>query len=130
MPVFIKNQQRKIKLDTEQLRQKADRLLEKLGFPDKELGILLLNDRQIRNYNREYLGRDRPTNVISFSMSEGEFPEVNRGLFGDILISAETAVRQATGGGINPNDEMVFLIIHGMLHIAGYAHENNPMKKK
>ena len=130
MPVLIKNQQRKIKLDTEQLCQKADRLLEKLGLADRELGILLLNDRQIRNYNRQYLGRDCPTNVMSFSMSEGEFSEMNRGLFGDILISAETAARQAEEAGINPNDEIVFLIIHGILHIAGYDHENGSDEKE
>lgn len=85
--------------------------------------MLLTGDDEIRDLNARYLGRDRPTNVLSFSMDEGGPEESPRRILGDVVISVDTAKRDALEGGIPLEDELVFLMIHGLLHLAGYDHE-------
>ncbi len=89
---------------------------------DKEIGIVFVDDPQIRELNQRYLKRDRPTNVISFPMAQGEFPEINPQLLGDVVISVETAVREAKESGLSFEEEVAFLLIHGILHLTGYDH--------
>jgi probable rRNA maturation factor len=73
--------------------------------------------------NREWLGKDRPTNVISFAMQEGEGAGVQADLLGDVVISAETAARDAAEAGVAVEHELFFLLLHGILHLLGYDHE-------
>src|SRR3989337_462962 len=84
-----------------------------LGYPDNELSISIVGDSSIRRINREYLGKDRPTNVISFSMHEGDFGEINPHVLGDVIISADTALREADECGITLDSRLVFLLLHG-----------------
>ena len=70
-------------------------ILAELALPDAELGILFVNDAQIRELNRRYLRRDRPTNVLAFPMQEGDFAGLHPNLLGDLVISVETAERQS-----------------------------------
>lgn len=79
----------------------------------------------MRSINREYLGKDRPTNVISFSLSEGDFGDLNPETLGDVVISVDTALREATEGGIPHFERLCFLLMHGILHICGYDHERS-----
>jgi len=107
-----------------------------LGCKNKEISLLLVDDDDIRKINRNYLGKDFPTNVMAFSLSEGEFGSINPDVLGDIVISTETALRDARDEGLSFDDELDFLIIHGLLHLLGYNHENTSheeaekMKKK
>ena len=97
-----------------------------MGCPDTaELSVLIVNDAAIQEINRDYLERDRPTNVISFSQQEGETIEVPGSgvLLGDVVISADTAWRDAQEAGIEMFAELVFLLMHGILHLVGYDHE-------
>jgi len=87
------------------------------------LSILIVNDAQIREINRDYLGKDRPTNVISFAMQEGEGEGIQPDLLGDVVISAETAARDAAEAGTSFESELYFLLLHGVLHLLGYDHE-------
>ena len=103
----------------------AERILSALGYPDSELSVVITGDRGIRRINREYLGKDRPTNVISFAMSEGEFGDVNPEVLGDVIISADTAAREADEGGLPFRSRLCLLLLHGILHIAGYDHERS-----
>ena len=96
-----------------------------MGLPDSELSVVVVGDRSIRRLNRDYLGRDKPTNVISFAMQEGDFPSLNPQLLGDVAISAETAFREAEEGGIGFDSRITFLLLHGILHLAGYDHERS-----
>lgn len=96
-----------------------------MGFPDSELSVAIVGDRTIRRLNRDYLGRDKPTNVISFSMQEGEFPPINHALLGDVVISADTAAREAAEAGIGCNSRISFLLLHGILHLTGFDHERS-----
>ena len=123
MKIAIENRQRKQKVSKVPLRKVARRILSVSGCPDAQLSILIVNDAQIREINRDYLGKDRPTNVISFAMQEGEGEGIQPDLLGDVVISAETAARDAAEAGTSFESELYFLLLHGVLHLLGYDHE-------
>jgi len=93
------------------------------GCPDAQLSILIVDDAMIQEVNRDYLSKDRPTNVISFAMQEGEGRGVQPNLLGDVVISAETAARDACEAKSTFESELYFLLLHGILHLLGYDHE-------
>lgn len=96
-----------------------------------ELSVLIVDDIAIQKFNRDYLERDRPTNVISFSQQEGETFDVPGSgvLLGDVVISADTAWRDAQEAGIEMFAELVFLLLHGILHLLGYDHERGTLEE-
>lgn len=94
-----------------------------MGFPEAELSVLILDNVGIQEINRDYLQRDRPTNVISFAMQEGEGGGLTPLLLGDVVISAERAASDAAEAQIPFEHELVFLLLHGILHLLGYDHE-------
>jgi len=96
-----------------------------LDCPEGELSILLVDDRRIQQLNREYRRKDRPTNVLSFSMREGEFTQVSPELLGDVVISVDTAVTEADEAGISLGAHTTWLLIHGILHLFGFDHEQS-----
>ncbi len=104
------------------IRRLARTILKELNHPDKEIGILFVDDRQIRDLNEKYLKRNRPTNVIAFPMAQGEFSEINPQLLGDVVISVETATREAQESGLSMEEEIAFLLVHGILHLLGHDH--------
>jgi len=122
MKVLIQDRQNLVRLDQKIIRRLARTILGELNQLDKEIGIVFVDDQQIRELNQRYLKRDRPTNVISFPMAQGEFPEINPQLLGDVVISVETAVREAEESGLSFEEEVAFLLIHGILHLTGYDH--------
>jgi probable rRNA maturation factor len=107
------------------LRKLAATTLSVLGFTDSELSVTFIGDRSMRRMNREYRGKDSPTNVLSFAMGEGEFPGLNPQLLGDVVISADTAFREAEEEGISLTERLGFLLLHGILHVTGYDHERS-----
>lgn len=94
-----------------------------MGCPEAELSIVIVDDAQIREINRDYLQRDKATNVISFAMQEGEGAGIQPSLLGDVVISAQTAARDAEEAGLPFVSELYFLLLHGILHLLGYDHE-------
>ncbi len=94
-----------------------------MGCPDAEVSILVVDDARIQELNRDYLQRDKPTNVISFSMQEGETVALQPNLLGDVVLSADTAARDAAEAGCTFESELCFLLLHGILHLLGYDHE-------
>ncbi len=104
----------------------AERILSDLGCRESELSILLVDDDEMQRLNREYLSRDRPTNVLAFAMREGEDQHLNPPLLGDVVVSTETAEREALQRNVPLEEEMVLLLVHGILHLLGYDHEDNP----
>lgn len=121
--VRIDSRQKLVKLDRAALRRDVRKILDLLGVGERELSLLFVDDEGIRTINRDYLRRDRPTNVIAFSLTEGDFGDVNPGMLGDVVVSVETAAREARTAGIPIEDAILYLIIHGILHLAGYDHE-------
>lgn len=97
-----------------------------MGCPDDtELSVSIVGDLAIRRINRDYLDKDRPTNVISFSLQEGEFGDIAPHALGDVIISADTALREAEQGGQEHFERLSFLLMHGILHLCGYDHERS-----
>jgi probable rRNA maturation factor len=91
---------------------------------DLEVSLLLTDDSHIHAYNRQYRNMDKPTDVLSFShLEEGTLLSEAKGLLGDIVISVETAARQASARGKAAQDEMDLLAGHGLLHLLGYDDE-------
>lgn len=107
------------------MEKKAQAVLNALGSPDGELSILIVDDPQIAELNKQYLNRKGPTNVISFPMRAGGFEDLNPQLLGDVVISVETAKREAGDAGISTNARLSQLLVHGILHLFGYDHEND-----
>jgi probable rRNA maturation factor len=124
MPIIIENRQKQISIDRRSVRRAMSGIMKCLNCSDKVISLLFVDDKEIREINRRYLSRDYPTNVISFSLTEGEFGDINPNILGDIVISAETAFKDAEKSGIDFNDELAFLMIHGVLHLLDYNHEN------
>jgi len=116
-------------IDRRVLGRKATIVLEALGFATSELSLSLVRDIEIRRLNRAYRGKDWPTDVLSFSLREGEFGVVSRAL-GDVVISLETAKRQARENGLTLGEEVNRLLVHGILHLAGYDHEISPREER
>jgi probable rRNA maturation factor len=127
--VSLRNKQKKETIDTGRLRRSLKRLLKELQRENDEVNVIFVDDEQIQSINREYLDRDRPTNVISFAMTEGVGGALHPEILGDIVISAETAARDAATGDLTLMEEMEFLLIHGLLHLIGYNHEKCSQKE-
>jgi probable rRNA maturation factor len=94
--------------------------LDNLDVDDSEVHVLVTGDQQIRSLNREYLDRDRPTDVLSFP--DGDRLPSGRVLLGQIVVSLETARRQAGELGHGELRELEELVLHGTLHLLGYDH--------
>lgn len=102
-----------------------------LNIRQKEVSILITDDEGIREINRLYLNRDYPTNVISFPQLTEDFSMINPHVLGDIVISVETAAKEAKKGNFSLDDELDYLFLHGILHLLGYNHENtSPAERK
>lgn len=100
-----------------------------------EVDITIVDDAEIHTLNRDYRNVDRPTDVLSFALDEGEEEEPmlldgpEEHLLGDIIISAETAQRQGEEFGHGLEREIVYLAVHGLLHLLGYDHMTDEDKK-
>jgi pyridoxine 5-phosphate synthase len=108
----------------ERLRQSAGILLRFTGHDHSELSLLICSDPAMQALNRQYRQKDKPTNVLSFPMNEGrDIP--NGAMLGDIVISADTAAREANGLKIPLRQRLSWLLIHGLVHLLGYDHERS-----
>jgi probable rRNA maturation factor len=96
---------------------------------DTELTIVLTDDARLKELNRDYLGIDAPTDVLSFPASETD-PETGAHYIGDILISIPRAKSQATAAGHPLESEVQLLVVHGVLHLLGHDHANEEEKAR
>lgn len=108
------------------LRRAAEAALLSERASSAEVSILLTDDPSIHRLNRDYRGKDSPTDVLSFCQREGPSPPAPPGcadgaeILGDVVISVETAARQAAAEGITIAKELELLTVHGVLHLLGY----------
>ena len=96
-----------------------------MGYREAQLSILIVDDAQIAELNRVYLNHAGPTNVISFPMQEGQFSDITPHLLGDVVISADTAHREAVDADMEIMERFNQLLIHGILHLIGYDHDHS-----
>ena len=112
-------------VDTGGLRQLAERVMSGEAVPrGTALAILVTDDDEIRRMNREFLGLDEPTDVLSFPDEADDFVQGIAGdpFLGDIAISLPTAERQAAANAISLELELAHLLVHGILHLCGWDH--------
>lgn len=113
-------------------------VLRAVGAVAREIGnerliasLLLTSDEEIRSLNRDWRDKDRPTNVLSFPMLERDeicaLPSSGAPvMLGDIVLAHETCAREAAEKDIPLRDHAAHLLVHGLLHLAGYDHETSP----
>jgi probable rRNA maturation factor len=127
-----------VELETAWLQSLLEKVLLAEEAPSNaEISLVITNQERIRELNREYRGKDRPTDVLSFSMAEDKIEEIPAGFIvppdgqihlGEVIISYPQAVIQAGERRHSLKKEMAILIIHGVLHILGYDHEKPEME--
>jgi rRNA maturation RNase YbeY len=129
MPVDVAMRGRRVPALAARVRRQGARLLAALGLAEAELSVLLVSDGEMRRLNHDYRGFDRPTDVLSFPQREGPGPAPEQ-LLGDVVISVDTARRQAARWHASLGREADRLLIHGLLHLLGYDHERSPVEAR
>ena len=135
--VTITNEQKKIKIPVGLrglIRRACIASLKEQGFDEgAEVSVLLVDDERIHGINFEHRNVDRATDVLSFPLGEnGEYdtnPETGAKMLGDVVISADTAVKQADLYGHGLEREIAYLTVHSVLHLLGYDHVNGGLEK-
>jgi len=126
MEILISNNQNQHPVDPSKFQSQIGQILEKLEKTGCELSLLLTDDQEIQTLNRTYRDLDKSTDVLSFPQDEDAVNESGDTLLGDVVISVETAARQAEEHHLSFNEELILLAIHGILHLLGYDHERSP----
>ena len=123
MTVHLLRESSRQRLSLRRLKHKAQVILDYLGEKRSELSLLLVSNRRIRSLNARFRGKNEPTDVLSFPLEE-KLPTGTK-LLGDVVISMEQAQRQATEKSKPFEEEVEWLLIHGILHLLGYDHERS-----
>ncbi len=136
--VSVKNNQKEIKVPVGirlLIRRCCQAVLAKEGFArDAEVSVSFVSNNEIRNLNKIYRNKDSVTDVLSFPLGADGKYDINKetgcALLGDVVISLETAMRQAEIYGHSLEREIGFLTVHSMLHLLGYDHEGSPLEER
>jgi probable rRNA maturation factor len=110
-------------LTAAELRRRARAMMHALALADEELSITLVGDEEMRVLNRDYRGKDKPTDVLAFAMREGEGARHAGPLLGDVVVSVDTARLQAGRRKRALLEEVTMLLAHGLLHLLGWDHD-------
>jgi probable rRNA maturation factor len=113
-----------------EITRRARAMLRAIQMPNGELSIVLTDDNQIQKLNHEYRGKDRPTDVLAFSMREGDFSRLAGDLLGDVIVSVPYARKQALSRKRTVLDEVTMLLAHGLLHLLGWDHDTAAKDKR
>ena len=132
MSIFVADEQTET-LDLPPLRSLAELVLSEDGYPpSSEVTMLLVSDEEMSSYNKRFLDRDGPTDVLAFPVEDltpGVVPDVDINgpplLLGDIIIAPSYISRQASEMGVTFEDELSLMVVHGILHLLGYDHQND-----
>ncbi|NQV47163.1 MAG: rRNA maturation RNase YbeY [Rhodospirillaceae bacterium] len=108
-------------------RKAALAVLATTTYEAGEISIVLSNDDQVRTLNRDYRGKDKPTNVLSFASLDAGAPTPANApvLLGDVIVALETARDEADSEGKTLSHHLSHLIVHGVLHLLGYDHQED-----
>lgn len=126
MPEII-NQQRKIKIETDPFLKFAEGAISVINeAKGKDLTVAFVSDKRIKELNKIFRDKNKPTDVLSFPYEPDEYDYLETDDFlGDIVISLETAQAQAAENQLTFETEIKQLILHGILHLCGYDHETD-----
>ena len=116
MPAAVSNLQRKVRVSPGRIRRTAESALSALGRADRDVHVSVVDDGAIRRLNARYLRSRKTTDVLAFDL---EAPGPSR-LMGEVIVCADTAKRQAKRVGVPVALELDLLVVHGLLHLAGW----------
>lgn len=108
------------------IKKILDHVMKLKGY---EVSVLVTSDEEIRKINEQKRGKDKPTDVLSFPISEADMPEGYK-ILGEVIISIDTMRKQAKEIGHSEKDEFYRLLVHGLLHLLGYDHEKSKYEEK
>lgn len=123
MTLHVHNRQRTVPIQTAWVKQRAQHMMTYLGCAERELSVVFGSDRLLQTLNRSYRGKDRPTNVLAFPQTPIYPGEPETALLGDVVISLPIAAREAQDLQQTLEERVVYLLLHGLLHLLGYDHE-------
>ena len=128
MKIDIQDLQSIIKIDKDRIVRCAEQVLKAMSEEEAELSLVLVNDMYIRNLNWKYRRRDFATDVLAFPMRDSR--RLSGSILGDVVISVETAKREARKRKKDFQEELDFYFVHGILHLLGYDDEKPRARKK
>jgi probable rRNA maturation factor len=123
--IEVINRQRRSRIDSDYWRQFTARALKLVGEDGTGVTIAFVSDRGIKDLNRRFRDKNRPTDVLSFPSEQSEFERLAGKNLGDVVISYDRAVEQSSENGLPLDIEIAQLILHGLLHLKGYDHETD-----
>lgn len=127
--IYYRNGVRRSGVDGRALVATARRLLSAIGEERSALSLSLVSDGSIRSLNHRYRGKDSSTDVLSFPLDDGTQPPALERMLGDVVISVDTARRQAAAYDAPLQREIYRLLIHGLLHLKGHDHEADSQRR-
>jgi len=130
MNVCIHNRQRAVAIHTMTVKKHILEIMAYLGCPDQELSVVFGNDLLLQELNRTYRHKDRPTNVLAFPQSPTYAGEPVSLLLGDVIVSLPTAAREAHDLNQSLEERVIYLLLHGILHLLGYEHEGSAAQRR
>lgn len=105
------------------LKRAVEACLELEGAEDREVSLLVTDDRELHALNLQYRGKDRPTDVLAFALDDAGDIDAGFGPLGDVVVSVERADAQARARRTSLDDELELLVVHGTLHLLGHDHD-------
>ncbi len=124
MEINYDNRQTRIDIDPDRFRNLAAAVLEDLACsPATALSVVVVDTDEMAELNLRYRGKEGATNVLAFSQIEGEHPNPQPGLLGDVVICADRAEQDARDLDYTTDEMLLYLLIHGILHLVGFTHD-------
>lgn len=130
MTIRVQNRQRTVAIDTAAVKKRVLQIMAYLGCRDQELSVVFGSDRLLQELNHTYRHRDRPTNVLAFPQYPTYKGEPAATLLGDVIVSLPTAAREARDFQQSLEERVVYLLLHGILHLLGHDHEGSATQRR
>jgi probable rRNA maturation factor len=123
--IEVVNRQRRRKINAKQWREFGEETLQAIGASQRNATIVFVGDETIKKLNRQFLGKNYATDVLSFPSEAEPFEVENGSQLGEVVLSVPRAMAQAKEHGLSFTHEVKQLILHGLLHLCGYDHETD-----
>ena len=122
----VQNRQRRLPVDVRRLQRELGWVAEREGLGDRAIGVVLVSDRNIRQLNRDFHGRNEVTDVLTFDYRSTDHPD---DVDAEVVVSAHRAQDEALDRGLPPDGELFLYCVHGLLHLADY-HDHEPADRR
>jgi probable rRNA maturation factor len=134
MPLEITQRRALPGVSMPRVRRQLQLCLKFLKMPHAEVSVLLTGDAAVRVLNRRHRGQDQATDILSFGLRERRRPQdplpPDEGALGDLVVSVQAIARQARERGVSNEEELVFILTHGLLHLLGFDHAGAVEEKR